>query len=133
MRPGTVMGISSSRHNKREQDMKFKMMMAAVAMIAVPALVNAQTPTPSDARGARIDQRQANQDKRIDQGVKSGQLNQREAARMDKGQARVDKMENKALADGKITKGEANRIDHAQDRQSARIYTQKHDKQTAPR
>jgi hypothetical protein len=114
---------------------KLNMMMAAVAMIAAPALVYAQTPapTPSDARGARIDQRQANQDKRIDNGVKSGQLNQREAARLDKGQARVDKMENKALADGKITKGEANRIERAQDRQSARIYTQKHDKQTAPK
>ncbi len=115
--------------------MKLKMMMAAVAIIAAPALVHAQTPapTPSDVRGARIDQRQANQDKRIDNGVKSGQLTQREAARLDKGQARVDKMENKALADGKITKGEANRIERAQDRQSARIYTQKHDKQTAPR
>jgi hypothetical protein len=119
--------------------MKLNMMMAAVAMIAAPALVNAQTPAPapatsaSDARGARIDQRQTNQDKRIDQGVKSGQLTQREAARLDKGQAHVDKMENRALADGKITKGEANRIERAQDRQSARIYTQKHDKQTAPK
>ena len=117
--------------------MILKMIMAAVAMIAAPALAHAQTPapatTPSDARGARIDQRQANQDQRIDAGVKSGQLNQREAARLDKGQAHVDKMENRALADGKITKGEANRIEHAQDRQSARIYTQKHDKQTAPK
>lgn len=113
--------------------MKLKMMMAAVAMVAVPGLVNAQAPatTPSDARNARIDQRQTNQDKRIDQGVQSGQLNQREAARLDKGQARVDKMENRALADGKIGKGEARRIEHAQDAQSARIYRQKHDKQTA--
>jgi polyhydroxyalkanoate synthesis regulator phasin len=104
-------------------------------MIAAPALVHAQTPapatTPSDVRGARIDQRQANQDKRIDQGVKSGQLTQREAARLDKGQAHVNKMENKALADGKITKQEGRRIEHAQDVQSARIYRQKHDKQTA--
>jgi hypothetical protein len=114
--------------------MKLKMMMAAVAIVALPALVSAQTPaapTPSDVRGAQIDQRQANQDKRIDQGVKSGQLTQREAARLDKGQARVDKMENRALADGKVTKGEANRIDKAQNVQSARINNQKHDKQTA--
>lgn len=114
--------------------MKLKMMMAAVAMVTFPALVNAQTSTatPSDLRQDRIDQRQANQDKRIDQGVQSGQLNQREAARLDKGQARVNKMENRALAnDGKIGKKEAHRIEHAQDVQSARIYRQKHDKQTA--
>lgn len=114
--------------------MKLKMMMTAVAMVTLPALVNAQTPatTPSDMRQDRIDQRQANQDKRIDQGVQSGQLNQREAARLDKGQARVDKMENRALAnDGKVGKKEARRIEHAQDVQSARVYRQKHDKQTA--
>lgn len=116
--------------------MNLKMIMAAVAMAGLPALVNAQTsapaPTPSELAQKRIDQRQANQDKRIDQGVQSGQLNQREAARLDKGQARVDNMENRALAnDGKIGKREARRIEHAQDVQSARIYRQKHDKQTA--
>jgi hypothetical protein len=108
--------------------MKLKRLIAALAVAAVPGLVNAQTPAP----GTRIDQRQTNQDKRIDQGVQSGQLNQREAARLDKGQARVDKMENRALAnDGKIGKVEARRIEKAQDVQSARIYRQKHDKQTA--
>lgn len=114
--------------------MKLKMTLAAVAMATLPALVNAQSTatTPSDLRQNRIDQRQTNQDKRIDQGVQSGQLNQREAARLDKGQTRVDKMENRALAnDGKIGTVEARRIEKAQDAQSARIYRQKHDKQTA--
>src|SRR5688572_3180937 len=131
----TVPGMVPSLNSGEKQMMKLKMMMAAVTMVAVPALVNAQAPatTPSDARGARIDQRQTNQDSRIDQGVQSGQLNQREAARLDKGQARVDKMENRALADGKVGKGEARRIERAQDVQSARIYRQKHDKQTAPK
>jgi polyhydroxyalkanoate synthesis regulator phasin len=77
----------------------------------------------------RIDQRQENQDKRIDQGVKSGQLNQKEAARLEKGQARVDKMENKATADGKVTAKERRRIERAQDKQSKKIYREKHDKQ----
>jgi hypothetical protein len=127
------MGMPPPLNREKEQPMKFNMMMAAVAMVTLPALVNAQTTTttPSDLRQDRIDQRQANQDKRIDQGVQSGQLNQREAARLDKGQARVDRMENRALADGRVSKGEARRIERAQDVQSARIYRQKHDKQTA--
>lgn len=114
--------------------MKFNMILAAMTLVALPGFASAADPvtTPGDAHRARIDQRQANQDKRIDQGVQSGQLNQREAARLDKGQARVDKMENRALAnDGKIGKREARRIEKAQDVQSARIYRQKHDKQTA--
>lgn len=78
---------------------------------------------------ARIDERQARQDARIDQGVASGQLTQREAARMEAGQARVQGMENRALSDGTVTRRERARIEHAQDVQSARIHRQKHDRQ----
>lgn len=38
-------------------------------------------------------------------------------------------MEDKAMADGKMTKKERARIEHAQDRQSKKIYREKHDKQ----
>ena len=98
--------------------------IAALAALAIPAFAQT-TSTP------RIDQRQANQERRIEAGEKSGQLNQREAARLEKGQARVQKMENKAVADGKVTAKERARIEKAQDRQSRRIYREKHDKQTA--
>lgn len=98
--------------------------IAALAALAIPAFAQT-TSTP------RIDQRQANQERRIEAGEKSGQLNQREAARLEKGQARVQKMENKAVADGKVTAKERARIEKAQDKQSRRIYREKHDKQTA--
>jgi uncharacterized membrane protein YebE (DUF533 family) len=97
---------------------------AALAVLALPAF--AQT-----ASTPRIDQRQANQEKRIEAGEKSGQLNQREAARLEKGQARVQKMEDKAVADGKVTARERARIEKAQNRESRRIYREKHDKQAA--
>ncbi|HXI36854.1 MAG TPA: hypothetical protein VNH80_08065, partial [Burkholderiales bacterium] len=61
--------------------------LAVAAAFALPALAQTQS-TP------RIDQRQANQERRIEQGEKSGALNQKEAARLEKGQARVQKMEN---------------------------------------
>ena len=98
--------------------------LAVAAAFALPALAQTQS-TP------RIDQRQANQERRIEQGEKSGALNKKEAERLEKGQARVQKMENKAAADGKITKKEARRIEKEQDRQSRKIYREKHDKQTA--
>ena len=80
---------------------------------------------------ARSRQRQENQQRRIEAGEKSGQLTPKEAARLEKGQARVQKMEDKAVADGKVTTKERARIERAQDKQSARIYRQKHDKQVA--
>lgn len=106
--------------------MTSKPLIAALvaAVFAAPVIASAQT-----ASTPRIDQRQENQQKRIDQGVKSGELNQKEAARLEKGQDRVQKMENKATADGVVTKKERRRIEHTQDTQSKRIHRQKHDAQ----
>lgn len=104
--------------------MKIKTIVAAlfVSALSLPALAQTSS-TP------RIDQRQANQQQRIDQGAQSGALTEKEAARLDKGQAHVQNMENKAAADGKVTAKEKVRIEHAQDVQSKRIYRQKHDRQ----
>jgi hypothetical protein len=96
---------------------------AALLALAVTS-VHAQTATPG------VDQRQVNQEKRIEQGVASGQLTPREAARLERGQERVEKMEEKAKADGKVTPEERARLKKAQDRQSAAIYKEKHDRQT---
>lgn len=95
-----------------------------LAAFSLPALAQT-TSTP------RIDKRQELQLQRIDQGVKSGQLNQKEAARLEKGQARIQKAENKAVADGKVTAKERAKIEHMQDRQSRHIAREKHDKQRA--
>jgi hypothetical protein len=89
--------------------------IAVAAAFTVPALAQTQS-TP------RIDQRQANQERRIEQGEKSGSLTQKEAARLEKG---------KAVADGKVTPKERARIEKAQDKQSEKIHKAKHNKQTA--
>jgi uncharacterized membrane protein YebE (DUF533 family) len=102
--------------------MKTKLLIAALAtVISLPAF--SQTYTPG------IDQRQNNQEQRIDQGIASGQLNQREAARLERGQARVNAMENRAKSDGVVTARERTRIQHAQNVESKRINRQKHDRQ----
>ena len=93
-----------------------------IAAFTSPGIALAQS-TP------RVDKRQENQDKRIDKGVASGQLNQKEAARLEKGQVHVQKMESKAMSDGKVTKHEKRRIEHAQDQQNKRITRERHDKQ----
>ena len=104
--------------------MKSIIVAALATAFSVPAMAQTQS-TP------RIDQRQQNQERRIEQGSKSGTLNEREAARLERGQERVQKMEDKASADGKLSAKERVRIERAQDKQSRRIYRQKHERQRA--
>lgn len=103
--------------------MKFKAIAAAIVVSALALPAVAQTGTPG------IDQRQANQQQRIDQGVQSGSLTPQEAARLERGQAKVQRMEDKAKADGVVTAGERRAIQREQDHQSRRIARQKHDRQ----
>lgn len=101
-----------------------KMLLAIGGMtLLMSEVAYAQAETP------RIDQRQANQEQRIDQGIASRQLNEREAARLNKQQDRIDNMENKAKADGTVTNKERAKIEHAQDRASRLIAREKHDRQ----
>ncbi|MDD3380211.1 MAG: hypothetical protein PHD68_03235 [Rugosibacter sp.] len=99
----------------------------ALALFSVVTLFTAsamaQTATP------RVDQRQINQQQRIDQGVSSGTLTEKEAARMERGQTRVENLEDRAKSDGTVTNRERARMHHSQDVQSSRIYQQKHDRQ----
>lgn len=88
----------------------------------------AQTAAPASTAPAHT-QRDINQEKRIEMGLQSGQLNTREAARLQKQQAHIDQMESNALRDGTLSKQERARIDAAQDRASANIWTQRHDGQ----
>lgn len=104
------------------------LLIAVLAAFAVPAL--AQTaPARNPATTPGVDQRQANQQQRIDQGVKSGELTGKEAVRLEKGQERVQKMEDKAKADGKVTPKERERLQQAQSQESKKIYREKHDRQ----
>ena len=96
----------------------------AAVLVAFTAPVLAQT-----ASTPRIDNRQARQEQRIQQGAASGQLTAKERARLEKGEAHIQKMEDKAVADGKVSAKERARIEKAQDRESRRIARQKHDKQ----
>lgn len=104
--------------------MKLLTRSLATLILAVPLAAFAQnTSTP------RVDQRQANQERRIDQGVQSGSLTPHEAARLERGQEHVQNIEDRAKADGKVTPKERARLQQAENVQSRRIYSEKHDRQ----
>ena len=77
----------------------------------------------------RVDRRERNQQRRIRQGVRSGELTKREAHRLRR-QERVTRAEERAAkADGKVTKRERRHLNRRENRTSRRIYRQKHDQQ----
>lgn len=105
-----------------------KKCVAAALMLALAVPSFAQGPkTPG------LDKREANMEKRIEQGKASGALNEKEAARLEKRMDKLDKAEEKAKADGVVTKQERKRLNKKADRLSNDIKREKHDKQTAPK
>ena len=82
-----------------------------------------------DTRSPRINKRYHNQQSRINQGVRSGQLTQREAYRLQRQQGHVRRETRRMKRDGNFTAAERRHVTRDQNRLSRRIYRQKHDGQ----
>ncbi len=109
--------------------------LATLAAALTGASLMAQAPQPgtqtsTPKREAHMEKRADRQQKRIANGVQSGQLTPRETARLERQETKVNKDIAKAEADGKVTKKEAAKINREQNRESRRIHRQKHDAQT---
>jgi tellurite resistance protein len=85
-----------------------------------------------NAKDPRVQKRMQNQDRRIGQGVKSGELTPKEAGRLEADQARIQQTEERMKSDGNLTGQERQKLNTMQDRTSDRIDQQKHDRQRAP-
>ena len=111
--------------------MKIQTLIAAVALtLGAAAFAQAPAAPAGPLATPRIDQRQVNQQNRINQGVNSGQLTAREAVRVEKREGKIAVHEAKAKADGVVTPSERRRLRREENRASKAIYRQKHDRQT---
>ena len=93
---------------------------------------DAQVGNPESASSQRMQtevQRNVNQETRVNEGVKSGELTTREAGRLEQGQAHVARAQANAAANGHVSAAEATHVKKVENRQSHRIYNQKHDEQ----
>jgi hypothetical protein len=93
---------------------------------------DAQTGDPNSASSKRMQadvQRNVNQQQRIEQGVQSGQLTNREVGKLERGQAQVERKEARAGADGHVGAKEQRRVQAEENHQSHRIHREKHDTQ----
>jgi len=98
-------------------------------VLTVMLVMSVAAPVLAQSVGSEV-QRDINQETRVEQGLKSGQLSTGEAARLERGEARIDRMESKALRDGNLSPAEAARIQRAQNRESGAINRLKHNEIT---
>jgi hypothetical protein len=111
--------------SSKERTMSKAQGAALVMTLVFAGSAFAQTATPN------LDKRQANQEKRIQQGVKSGELTKRESARLEKREAKLEANKQKAKADGVVTQQERANLQREANRDSKAIYRQKHEAQKA--
>ena len=100
-----------------------KMVILTTAMIFSLVMVDA-------ALAGRVKNRQVRQQKRIHQGVHSGELTKRETVRLQKEQRHINRAKKRALSDGELTRKERIRLEKKQDRASRHVFRAKHNDRT---
>ena len=78
------------------------------------------------ALAGRVTGRQIRQQKRIDQGIASGELTRWEVRRLEREQARIQRVKQEAWSDGYLSPGEKATLKVMQDKASMHIYQLKH-------
>ena len=106
--------------------MKFAIFAFAATLAFTPAAIFAQTTTSTP--DPTINQRKENQQDRIAQGVKSGELKPGQTARLEHQEAGINKEERgmRAQDNGHLTAQDRRTVNHQQNVESHRIYRAKH-------
>jgi hypothetical protein len=103
--------------------------LVAAALATASLLASAQSIAPRHHDTARdINERQARQEQRIEQGVARGALTRHEARELRQGQREIRRAETQALADGRIDRREARHLTAMLDAADARIRELRHDR-----
>lgn len=114
--------------------MNVKSLLLTAALVLSPAIVLAQsaptpaaTPTPGK-NDYNINQRKENQQDRVANGVKSGQLTAGETAHLEKQESAINHEERnmRAQDNGHLTQQDRKTIHQQQNQESRRIYRDKH-------
>jgi hypothetical protein len=112
-------------------NLKNAFLSMALGVLAIPAIAQS-APAADPAPRSEVGKRQENQQDRIAQGVKSGQLTAGETSHLEKNQARINRQvrADRRTNGGKLTPQEKAQVNHEQNRQSRQIYRAKHNAAT---
>lgn len=102
-------------------------LFAMTLTLSLAVVASAQTPAPTPGkRTPVVHAKQARQQKRIAEGVNSGELTAGEARKLEKGQKEIQQEKIEARADGTVTGAERKEIRKEQKESSRKIYRAKH-------
>lgn len=103
--------------------------MAATIAVGLGFAIGAQAQTTTSAKRSHAAASEAGRDvvqqKRIEQGLQSGQLTSGEARGLEAGEAHLEKIEQRDLRDGSLSASERAQFQHQQNRESRAIHGQK--------
>jgi hypothetical protein len=125
---GRVSVFKQTKRRKR-QSTKEIVLMKTIKLIGTALVSTILLGNVVFAQGT-INKRERRQQERIADGVKDGELTQKEARKLEKEQAKIHTAEAKARADGELTAKERAKIQKRQSKASHHIYKEKHDRQT---
>jgi hypothetical protein len=91
-----------------------------IAVLAITSVAQAQTKTPV------ITRREHRQERRINQGVRSGELTRNETHHLRKGESHIRNEKRMAMANGNMTHAKRRTLRHQENRMSRAIYRDKH-------
>lgn len=115
---------------KRSNLTNFVYALTISAGLLAANYATAQTAPADPTATPRIDQRQAKQQARINQGVASGSITPQEQARLQARQNRIATKKAAAKADGVVTQRERKQLTHQQNHASKGIARKKHNAKT---
>jgi hypothetical protein len=106
--------------------MKRLLITALVTVIGVGTAIGFTSTAEAGTRSPHIDQREARQQGRINQGIRSGVLTPRETYRLQRQQANIRAQEARFKSDGRFSKHERRVVRGRLNRSSQSIYRLKH-------
>ncbi|MDT5294949.1 MAG: hypothetical protein QOJ76_1829 [Acidobacteriota bacterium] len=107
---------------------KFLATAFALSMIAGAAVCADARPSSGTYAPQGINHRQRHQQRRIAQGVRSGELTRGERRRLERNEREIRRDERQARADGRVTRGERRDIRRDLNHENRRIYRAKHNR-----
>jgi hypothetical protein len=117
--------------DRREKMKTYIAQIMLAGSLLLPAMFAQTTTAPQN----KVDARRNNQQQRIAQGVKSGQLSDKETARLETKEHKLNQEvhTDRTANGGKLTAQERKQVNGQQNNLSNKIYDDKHNAQTQPK
>jgi hypothetical protein len=119
---------SQLKYSQESSIMKRLLTASLVAIVGATAFLGSVPSAFAGTRSPGINRREANQQRRINRGIRSGQLTPKETYRLQRQQANINAQEARFKSDGNLSRRERRVLKNRLNRSSKNIYRAKHNR-----